>query len=170
MATVAAFAVAFLTTAALWWLYFNLVAAISERRLAQAEARVLLARDAYTYLHVVLVAGILLNAVGDELVIAHPTEELSGAELAATVGGPALYLLAHVLLRLRMSGTLATRRLLGAAACVVIGLVGSALSALVVAALLLAVLVAVIVGDQLAGVHRRQRGEPSPLDRIETAS
>jgi low temperature requirement protein LtrA len=169
-ATVAAFAVAFLTTAALWWLYFNLVAAISERRLAQAEARVLLARDAYTYLHVVLVAGILLNAVGDELVIAHPTEELSGAELAATVGGPALYLLAHVLLRLRMSGTLATRRLLGAAACVVIGLVGSALSALVVATLLLAVLVAVIVGDQLAGVHRRQRGEPSPLDRIETAS
>jgi len=169
-ATVAAFAVAFLTTAALWWLYFNLVAAISERRLAQAEARVLLARDAYTYLHVVLVAGILLNAVGDELVIAHPTEELSGAELAATVGGPALYLLAHVLLRLRMSGTLATRRLLGAAACVVIGLVGSALSALVVAALLLAVLVAVIVGDQLAGVHSRQRGEPSPLDRIETAS
>ena len=169
-ATVAAFAVAFLTTAALWWLYFNLVAAISERRLAQAEARVLLARDAYTYLHVVLVAGILLTAVGDELVIAHPTEELSGAELAATVGGPALYLLAHVLLRLRMSGTLATRRLLGAAACVVIGLVGSALSALVVAALLLAVLVAVIVGDQLAGVHRRQRGEPSPLDRIETAS
>ena len=170
LATVAAFAVAFLTTAALWWLYFNLVAAISERRLAQAEARVLLARDAYTYLHVVLVAGILLNAVGDELVIAHPTEELSGAELAATVGGPALYLLAHVLLRLRMSGTLAVRRLLGAAACVVIGLVGSALSALVVAALLLAVLVGVIVGDQLAGIHRRQRGEPSPLDRIGTAS
>ena len=170
LATVAAFAVAFLTTAALWWLYFNLVAAISERRLAQAEARVLLARDAYTYLHVVLVAGILLNAVGDELVIAHPTEELSGAELAATVGGPAVYLLAHVLLRLRMSGTLAVRRLLGAAACVVIGLVGSALSALVVAALLLAVLVGVIVGDQLAGIHRRQRGEPSPLDRIENAS
>ncbi|MEZ0293110.1 MAG: low temperature requirement protein A [Solirubrobacteraceae bacterium] len=170
LATVAAFAVAFLTTAALWWLYFNLVAAISERRLAQAEARVLLARDAYTYLHVVLVAGILLNAVGDELVIAHPAEELSGAELAATVGGPAVYLLAHVLLRLRMSGTLAVRRLLGAAACVVIGLVGSALSALVVAALLLAVLVGVIVGDQLAGIHRRQRGEPSPLDRIGTAS
>ena len=169
-ATVTAFAVAFLTTAALWWLYFNLVAAISERRLAQAEARVLLARDAYTYLHVVLVAGILLNAVGDELVIAHPTEELTGPELAATVGGPALYLLAHVLLRLRMSGTLATRRLLGAAACVVVGLIGTAVSALVVAALLLAVLVGVIVGDQLAGVHRRQRGEPSPLERVGTAS
>ena len=169
-ATVAAFAVAFLTTAALWWLYFNLVAAMSQRRLAQAEARILLARDAYTYLHVVLVAAILLNAVGDELVIAHPTEELSGAELAATAGGPALYLVAHVLLRLRMSGTLATRRLLGAAACVVVGLIGTAVSALVVAALLLAVLVGVIVGDQLAGVHRRQRGEPSPLERIGTVS
>ena len=169
-APVAAFAVAFLTTAALWWLYFNLVAAMSERRLAQAETRILLARDAYTYLHVALVAAILLNAVGDELVIAHPTEELSGAELAVTAGGPALYLVAHVLLRLRMSGTLATRRLLGAAACVVVGLIGTAVSALVVAALLLAVLVGVIVGDQLAGVHRRQRGEPSPLERIGTVS
>ena len=143
---------------------------MSERRLAQAEARILLARDAYTYLHVVLVAAILLNAVGDELVIAHPTEELSGAELAATAGGPALYLVAHVLLRLRMSGTLATRRLVGAGACVVVGLIGTAVSALVVAALLLAVLVGVIVGDQLAGVHRRQRGEPSPLERIGTVS
>jgi low temperature requirement protein LtrA len=169
-ATITAFAVAFLTTAALWWLYFNLVAAISERRLAQAEARTQLARDAYTYLHVVLVAAILLNAVGDELVIAHPTEELSGPELAATAGGPALYLFGHVLLRLRMSGTLATRRLAGAVACVVIGLVGGAVSALVVAALLLGVLVAVIVADQVAGVHRRARGEPSPLSRVGAAS
>ena len=168
-ATTAAFAAAFLTTAALWWLYFNLVAAMSERRLAQAEARILLARDAYTYLHVVLVAGILLNAVGDELVIANPTETLAGPEMAATVGGPALYLFAHVLLRLRMSGTLATRRLAGAIACVVIGLAGGGISALAVAALLLAVLVAVIVSDQVAGVHRRRRGEPSPLERLETA-
>ena len=168
-AAVVAFGLAFLMTAALWWLYFNLVAAIAERRLAQAQNRTLLARDAYTYLHVVIVAGILLTAVGDELVIAHPTEELADAELAAVVCGPALYLLAHVLLRLRMSGTIAGRRLAGAIACLAVAAVGSFAPALVVAGLLFAVLVAVIVGDQIAGAHRRARGEPSPLERVSAA-
>ena len=64
--TLVAFGLAFLAAAALWWLYFNLVATIAERRLASAKNRTLLARDAYTYLHVVIVAGILLTAVGDE--------------------------------------------------------------------------------------------------------
>jgi low temperature requirement protein LtrA len=166
---IVAFALAFLATAALWWLYFNLVAAIAQRRLAQAANRTVLARDAYTYLHVVIVAGILLSAVGDELVIAHPTEELPDAELLAVVSGPALYLLAHVALRLRMSGTLSPRRLAGAIACLALGAVGTFVSALVVAALLLAILVAVIVGDQLAGQQRRRRGDPSPLERVEAA-
>src|SRR5215218_658366 len=159
--TIVAFGLAFLITAALWWLYFTLVAAIAERRLAQAVNRTVLARDAYTYLHVVIVAGILLSAVGDELVIAHPTDEL-----AAVVSGPALYLLAHVLLRLRMSGTLAGRRLAGSLACLAVAAVGTFAPALVVAGLLFAVLVAVIVGDQIAGARRRQRGEPSPLERV----
>jgi low temperature requirement protein LtrA len=128
-----------------------------------------LARDAFTYLHVVIVAGILLSAVGDELVIAHPTDELPDAELAAVVCGPALYLLAHVALRLRMTGTIGGRRLAGGVACVAIGAIGTFASALVVAGLLLAVLVAVIVGDHLAAAHRRGRGEPSPLARLGAA-
>jgi len=165
-ATVAAFALAFLATAALWWLYFNLVATIAQRRLAQAENRTLLARDAYTYLHVVIVAGIILTAVGDELVIAHPTEELPDAELTAVVCGPALYLLAHVALRLRMTGTISGRRLAGALACLATGAIGTFASALVVAALLFGVLVAVIVGDQVAGARRSRRGEPSALERV----
>jgi low temperature requirement protein LtrA len=168
-ARVVAFSFAFLATAALWWLYFSLVATILERRLARAENRTVLARDAYTYLHVVIVAGILLSAVGDELVIAHPTDELPDAELAAVVCGPALYLLAHVALRLRVTGTISGRRLAGALACLAIGAIGTFASALVVAALLLGVLVAVIVGDQVAAARRRGRGEPSPLERLETA-
>jgi low temperature requirement protein LtrA len=156
-ATVAAFALAFLGTAALWWLYFSLVATIAQRRLAEAENRTVLARDVYTYLHVVIVAGILVSAVGDELVIAHPTEELADAELVAVVSGPALYLLAHVALRLRMTGTIGTRRLAGALACLAIGLLGTSASALVVAALLFAVLVAVIVADYHAAARRRRR-------------
>ena len=169
-ARVAGFALAFLATAALWWLYFNLVAAVAQRRLAEAADRTLMARDAYTYLHVVIVAGILLSAVGDELVIAHPTEELADAEVIAVVCGPALYLLAHVALRLRMTGTISPRRLAGAVACLAIGAVGTFAPALVVAALLFGVLVAVIVGDQVAAQRRRRRGEPSPLERIVTAS
>jgi low temperature requirement protein LtrA len=159
-ATIVAFSLAFLSTAALWWLYFNVVAGIAQRRLAEAVNRTVLARDAYTYLHVVIVAGILLAAVGDEIVIAHPTDELSDAELVAVVSGPALYLLSLVLLRLRMYGTLTGRRLAGAAACLAIGAIGTFAPALVVAALLFGVLVAVIVGDQLAAHRRRMRAVP----------
>jgi low temperature requirement protein LtrA len=168
-ARVAAFALAFLITAALWWLYFNLVAAIAQRRLAEAENRTLLARDAYTYLHVVIVAGILLAAVGDEIVIAHPTEELTDAELAAVVCGPALYLLAHVALRLRMSATISPRRLAAAIACLAVGGIGAFVPALVVAGLLFLVLVTVIVADQIAAARRRGRGKPSTLEGVPAA-
>jgi low temperature requirement protein LtrA len=168
-ARIAAFALAFLATAAQWWLYFNLVANIAQRRLAQAENRTLMARDAYTYLHVVIVAGILLGAVGDELVIAHPTSELPNGELVAVACGPALYLLAHVALRLRVAGTISWRRLTGAIACLACGAIGTFAPALVVGALLLGVLVAVIVGDQVVAHRRRRRGEPSPMERIAAA-
>jgi low temperature requirement protein LtrA len=167
-ARITALALAFLGTAALWWLYFNLVATIAERRLEQAENRTVIARDAFTYLHVVIVAGILLSAVGDELVIAHPTDELPDNELIAVVCGPALYLLAHVALRLRLAHTIAWRRVAGAIACVAVAAVGAFAPALVVSALLLAVLVTVIVADQFAAARRRSRGEPSPLERLGT--
>ncbi len=104
--TMAALLLAFLSSAALWWLYFDYVAQVAERRLELAAAdRTRLARDGYTYLHVVLVAGVILAAVGDELVIAHPTDVLPAAEIAVVVAGPAVYLLGHALFRLRMAGT-----------------------------------------------------------------
>jgi low temperature requirement protein LtrA len=164
---VAAFATAFLTTAALWWLYFTYVARIAERRLALAPNRTRMARDAYTYLHVVLVAGIIVSAVGDELVIAHPSEPLPGAEVAAVVAGPAIYLLAHALFRLRLTGTVSWRRLTGAAACVVAGVVFGGADALVLAVVVLAVLVGVIGAESFAAARRARRGEPSPLERLE---
>jgi low temperature requirement protein LtrA len=130
------------------------VAGVAQRALASSGNRTLLARDAYTYLHVVLVAAILLAAVGDELVIAHPTEALPDPELLVLVAGPALYLLAHVAMRLRMNGTISARRLGGAVACVLIGLLAGGAPALVVAGLLFAVLVAVIVADQVLAARR----------------
>lgn len=161
--TAVAFATAFLTSAALWWLYFTAVARIAERRLHERTTdRTSVARDAYTYLHVVLVAAIVLSAVGDELVIAHPTEPPAGsAEVAAVVGGPALYLFGHMLFRLRMSGRTGWRRPLGGVVCVLIGLALPGADALVLALLVLAVLVAVIVGDQLVYARRRAPAAPS---------
>ena len=170
IARMAAFALAFAATAALWWLYFDYVARIAERRLALAPNRTELARDGYTYLHAVLVAGIILAAVGDELVIAHPADELSHAELLAVVGGPALYLLGHALFRLRMAGSIAWKRVTGAVACLSVGVVGFVLPALAVAALLVGVLVAVIGAEQLAATRRRARGEPSPLEQLEASA
>jgi low temperature requirement protein LtrA len=164
-----AFGMAFLGSAALWWLYFTSVARIAQRHLELSEHRTLLARDAYTYLHVMIVAGVIVSAVGDELVIAHPTEVLSGPQIAAVVAGPAIYLLAHTLFRLRMAGSVSWKRLFGAFVCVAIGFVGIFTPALVVAALLILVLVAVIVSEYVAAARRSARGEPSPLEQLEAA-
>jgi low temperature requirement protein LtrA len=162
-ATVAAFGGAFLGTAALWWLYFTSIAGLSERALAQAEDRTLLARDAYTYGHVLIIAGIILTAVGDELVIAHPREELPTPQLIAVVAGPALYLLAQAGLRLRMTGAISSRRVTGALACVAVGFVGTAVSAPVVGGLLVVVLVGVIVADRIAASRRASPGATSAV-------
>jgi low temperature requirement protein LtrA len=169
-ATLAAFALAFLGTAALWWLYFNYAAAMAARRLELAENRTRLARDAYTYLHVLMVAGIIVWAVGDELAIAHPGDELPGREVAAIVAGPAIYLVAQVLFRLRMAGSVSWKRLGGAAACVAAGAVGAFAPAVVVVALVVAVLAAVIAAEEMGAKARRARGEPSPRERLEASA
>ena len=168
IARMAAFGLAFVSTAALWWLYFSYVARIAERRLELADDTTRTARDAYTYLHVLFVAGIIVSAVGDELVIAHPTDELPTPELVAVVAGPVIYLLAHVLFRLRLARSLSWRRLGAAGACVVVGLLGTVLPALAVTALLTAVLVVLIAWEDQAARIRRRRGEPSPLEHLDT--
>ena len=170
MARVTAFGLAFLGTAALWWLYFNYVATIAARRLELSPEQTRLARDAYTYLHIAIVAGVILSAVGDELVIAHPTDVLPGVEVAVVVAGPALYLLAHVALRARMTGTISGKRLAGALACMAVGSLGTVAPGIVLAALLIAVLVVVIAAEHLAAARQRARGEPSPLERLEASA
>jgi low temperature requirement protein LtrA len=166
-ARLTALGIAFVSSAALWWLYFDYVATVAERRLERAAAdRTRLARDGYTYLHVVLVAGVILTAVGDELVIAHPLHELATAEIAVVVAGPAVYLVGHALFRLRMAGSVSWKRLLGALACLALAALGPFVPSLVLAALLACVLVALIGAEHIAGARRRARGEPSPLARL----
>ena len=69
-----------------------------------------------------------------------------------------------------MAGTIAGRRVTGGLACVAVAALASVLPALAIAGLLLAILVAVILGDEWAAARRRARGEPSPLERLEATA
>jgi low temperature requirement protein LtrA len=159
--------VALIGTAALWWLYFDYVARIAQRRLQLAEDGGRLARDAYTYLHLPLVAGIIVSAVADEIVIAHPDHHLGAPELAAVAAGPVLYLLGHVGFRLRMAGSISGKRVLAAAAVVAVTLAGASLPAVALSALVTGVLVVLIAVETIAGMRRRARQQPSPLEQLE---
>jgi low temperature requirement protein LtrA len=115
-------------------------------------------RDAYTYLHLPIVAGMLLAAVGDELVIAHPGDELGTAGALVTLGGPALYLLGVVAFGERVGRHQPWTR--PAAAVLLAAAVPLAADApgLLVTGLVTALLIALVVGDRL-GV-----GHPGPGD------
>lgn len=147
-ATVAAFGIAFLGTAALWWLYFTSTRELTAQALARSSSRTTLARDAYTYGHVPLVAAIILSAVGDELIIDHATSVLTPAQVTVTVAGPALYLLAQAMLRLRATRAASGARLAGVAVCIGIAAAGAAVPALVLQVLLVATLLGVIAADE----------------------
>jgi low temperature requirement protein LtrA len=150
-----AIGIGFVLSAALWWLYFDQIARRSADDFQAAEdERGRLGRDAFTYLHIPIVAGIIVSAVALEVVIAHPDTTLKAAELLTLAAGPALYLVGHLAFRLRMEGSLSTRRL---AAVGVIGLavlVTSGSPSLVSLALVAAFL-ALLAAVETAGRLRR---------------
>lgn len=97
-ATVAAFVTAFLGSVAMWWVYFDSGAEHASRRIAHSDDPGRIARIAYTYLHVLIVAGIIVCAVADELILMHPGHA-ENAGIAAILGGPLLYLLGNALFK-----------------------------------------------------------------------
>jgi low temperature requirement protein LtrA len=146
--SVLALALAFLGTATLWWLYFDAVAEDSRHDLVVSEEAGRLARDAYTYLHVPIIAGIIAVAVGDDLLLAHPGDALSGVGAAAVLGGPALFLIGESLFRLRMIGSVNPRRLTCAAALALAGVVGTQISAFALVGIATALLVVLALWEQ----------------------
>jgi low temperature requirement protein LtrA len=158
---VLALAVTFLGTAALWWLYFGEVARHSRRLMAESVNAGALARDAYTYLHVPIIAGVIAVAVGDELVIAHPGDPLETAGALAVLGGPALFLLGENFFRVRMIGSANVKRLVAVAVLAALGLVAAHVSALALAAAAVVVLVALARWEGLGrGTTRRPEAVP----------
>jgi low temperature requirement protein LtrA len=134
--------VAMLMTAALWWLYFDFHAGRMLDRLRTAEGdRGRLGRD-LSYLYLLLIAGIIVAAVGNELVISHPRARLHGAELVALAAGPVLYLLGSVALKVRILRVRWERRFGAAALIVAATAVGQQLPGLALLTVLLAILAA----------------------------
>ncbi|HSL00375.1 MAG TPA: low temperature requirement protein A [Rubrobacteraceae bacterium] len=105
--------------AALWWAYFDLVMLVAGRRLSVAKGaeRARLARDSYSYLHLPMVAGIILVSLGIKTTLAHVGDPLGTIPAVAMCGGVALYLLGHNAFRLRDAGSVSIPRLVVSAMC-----------------------------------------------------
>jgi low temperature requirement protein LtrA len=90
--------------ATLWWAYFDVIAILAQRELSKTSGavRARLARDFYSYLHMPMIAGIVLFALGLKTTIAHVDDPLDAVPAAALCGGLAMYFLTHVVQRIRL--------------------------------------------------------------------
>ena len=141
---VAAFLSAFVTALAMWWLYFHKGAEAGSELISSSNEPGRLARLAYTYLHLPIVAGIILSAVSDDLVLQHPTGHSDVRLVVSTIGGPMLFLIGATLFKHAIRGWLQLSHGVGILALGVLGWFGAGLSPLMlsVATTLLMVIVA----------------------------
>jgi len=153
VAVVAALLLAFLSSAALWWLYFDQVAGtvFARLRAASAEERGQIGRDIYTYLHLPIIAGIVLAAVGDDLVIAHPRDELHDAGAVVALGGPALFLAGLMAVAARLGQAQSPPRVVAVVVLFAAVPLAARADGLIVAALATALLVALVVAERPRG-------------------
>jgi low temperature requirement protein LtrA len=150
---------ALLVAAALWWSYFDVAALVAARRLAEADPRerALMARDSFTYLHLPMVAGIILFALGVKKTLDHTGDALEIVPALSLCGGVALYLVAHVLFRLRNVRTLNRRRLATGLLCAALVPVALELPALLTLGILAALVAGSIAYEAIHFAHVRAR-------------
>jgi low temperature requirement protein LtrA len=150
-------ALGIVVVSALWWLYFDVAAIIARRRLVQATGLALhrLALHAYSYLHLPMIAGVVLFALGLKTTVDHPGDELATVPAVALCGGAALYLLAHIAFLFRTTGRVFRRRTIGAVALLALIPLAVEIPALVALALVSAVCTFVVAYEVLR--HREHR-------------
>ncbi len=110
---VAAAVLGVVLSAAMWWSYFDVGSQLAARRLEETppgKVQNEMARDAYSLLHLPIVAGVVLVALALEHVISHVDEPLDAVASVALGAGLALFLFGQVAFKLRMTGTLARQR------------------------------------------------------------
>jgi len=121
----------------IWWAYFDVVAIVAERRFRESEGmrRLHIARDSYSYLHLPMIAGIVLLALGVKKTLGHVDEPLDTIPAVALFGGIALYYAGHIGFRLRNVGTLNRPRLVALVVCLALIPLGTEVDAGVALAL-----------------------------------
>tara|TARA_R110002167_G_scaffold16688_3_gene64821 strand:+ start:783 stop:1934 length:1152 start_codon:yes stop_codon:yes gene_type:complete len=144
---VLAAAVAFVSTLAMWWLYFSEAHDAASDVISHAENAGAIARRAYTYSPVIVVAGIILTAVGDELALAHPMGHADLPVVAAILGGPLLFLLGTAVGKFAVWGRWDAPRLIGCLVLLALIPVGPVLSPLVLSLAATAVLVGLAIRE-----------------------
>jgi low temperature requirement protein LtrA len=147
-ALVVAVALGLLITVAMWWTYFEGFAEAAAERLRRHRDPVLAAADAYSYLHLVIVAGIITFAVGVKVLTRYSvTAALPSPARLALCGGVALYLVGTSAFSLRLLGAAPLRQLAAAGALLVLYAVGGGMPAWVVAAAVAALLGALCAAE-----------------------
>src|SRR5262249_33346960 len=143
----AAFLVAFAGSVAMWAVYFNIGAERASRLIASSDDPGRLARSGYTYMHILIIAGIIVAAVGDELVLQHPSGHAGAGAIATIVGGPALYLLGNALFKRLSAPYCPLSHLVGLGLLALVPPAGLFVSPLLLAAGATAVLIIVVIWE-----------------------
>jgi low temperature requirement protein LtrA len=143
----------------LWWAYFDVVAIVAERRLAQAQGgeRGELARDSYSYVHFLMVAGIIISALGLKKTFGDPSEHLKAMPAFCLFGGTALYFVGHLLFRLRNVRTLSRPRTVAVVVLLALIPLGTEVDAIAALALVTAVVAATMAYEAVAYAEARRK-------------
>jgi low temperature requirement protein LtrA len=131
MPVVLAFLSAFVASVAMWWIYFNTASERGAETMIASDDPGRLARVAYTYIHLFIVAGIIVTAVGDEFMLAHPQGHADASMAAAIIGGPVLYLIGTLFFRRAITGRLPKVQVMALIAMLVIFTAASFVSPLI---------------------------------------
>jgi low temperature requirement protein LtrA len=148
--TLAAFTSAFVGSIAMWWIYFHKGAEAGSEQISRSSEPGRLARLAYTYLHMPIVAGIILTAVADELVLKHPDGHSDLKTVVSAIGGPLLFLIGTILFKHTFRGFLQLSHGAGIVALAVLAWFAADLSPLLLSILTSALLILVAVWESVS--------------------
>ena len=116
--TVVLLAVAFASTATMWWIYFRFGHGEAAHLIEHTATPGRVARLAFTYAHIPIVAGIVLSAVAEEFTLAHPHGHVDFRTASAILGGPAVFLLGNIWFKAAIRGRAPLSHLVGIGALV----------------------------------------------------
>lgn len=148
--TATAFAIAFVGSVAMWWIYFDTGADRGAHRISHSDDPGRIARLAYTYIHLLLVAGIIVSAVADELILAHPLGHGEPSAILVILGGPALYIGGNILFKWTIAGRLPLSHLIGMGLLAALSPMASACSPLLLSTLTALILIVVAAWETIS--------------------